>query len=41
MHVWGTTIDWRKDIMGETFHFENPEAVSKCGCGTSFTTNKS
>lgn len=41
MHVWGTTIDWRKDIMGETFHFENPEAISKCGCGTSFTTNKS
>tara|TARA_Y100000992_G_scaffold299174_1_gene265534 strand:+ start:48 stop:395 length:348 start_codon:yes stop_codon:yes gene_type:complete len=40
MHIWGTTIDWKKDIMGETFHFENPEAASKCGCGTSFRSKK-
>ena len=32
-----TTIDWKNDIMGESFHFENPNAGSKCGCGTSFS----
>ena len=37
MHLLGTKIDWKKTIMGESFHFENPMADSKCGCGTSFT----
>ena len=37
LHLLGTSIDWKKDIMGETFHFENPNAGAKCGCGTSFT----
>ena len=37
IHLLGTHIDWKKDIMGETFHFENPNAGAKCGCGTSFT----
>lgn len=37
LHLLGTTIDWKKDIMGEAFHFENPNAVSQCGCGTSFS----
>ena len=37
MHLLGTQIDWKKTIMGESFHFENPMADSKCGCGTSFT----
>ena len=37
MHLWGTTIDWKKDIMGETFDFQNPNMQSQCGCGTSFT----
>lgn len=36
-HLLGTKIDWKKDIMGETFVFENPNAASKCGCGTSFS----
>ena len=35
-HLLGTKIDWKKNIMGEAFHFENPNASSKCGCGTSF-----
>lgn len=39
MNILGTTIDWKKDIMGEAFHFENPNAVSQCGCGTSFSVN--
>ena len=33
----GTEIDWKSNIMGEYFHFDNPNATSKCGCGTSFT----
>jgi len=37
MHVLGTNVDWKKTIMGEAFHFENPMASAKCGCGTSFT----
>lgn len=35
-HLLGSKIDWKKNIMGEAFHFENPNATSKCGCGTSF-----
>tara|TARA_B100001063_G_C16535698_1_gene438704 strand:+ start:125 stop:457 length:333 start_codon:yes stop_codon:yes gene_type:complete len=37
MYLMGTVIDWKKDIMGDMFHFENPNAMSKCGCGTSFS----
>ncbi len=37
MHLLGTNIDWKEDIMGQGFHFENPMAQSKCGCGTSFS----
>ena len=35
--VLGTTIDWKKDIMGESFNFTNPNASSQCGCGSSFS----
>lgn len=37
MHLLGTHIDWKENIMGQGFHFENPMAQSKCGCGTSFS----
>ncbi len=37
MYLLGTEIDWKKDIMGETFVFDNPNSKSTCGCGTSFT----
>jgi iron-sulfur cluster assembly accessory protein len=40
MHLLGVEIDWKKDIMGETFRFENPNAGAKCGCGTSFSIKK-
>ena len=36
IHIIGTEIDWKKNIMGEAFHFTNPMAASSCGCGTSF-----
>ena len=39
-YVLGTTIDYKTDIMGSTFQFDNPNATSKCGCGTSFSTDK-
>lgn len=28
-------IDYRKDLMGESFVFKNPNSVTKCGCGNS------
>ena len=36
MHLLGTNIDWQNDIMGSCFKFDNPNATSQCGCGTSF-----
>lgn len=39
IYLIGTTIDWKTDIMGDSFNFENPNANSKCGCGTSFSPN--
>ena len=32
----GTEIDYVEDIMGAGFRFNNPNAVSSCGCGESF-----
>jgi iron-sulfur cluster assembly accessory protein len=37
MHLMGTHIDYKTDIMGERFDFSNNNIASKCGCGTSFT----
>ena len=37
MHILGTEIDWKEDIMGQGFVFDNPMAQAKCGCGTSFS----
>ena len=36
LYLLGTEIDWKTDIMGKSFHFNNPNAGSVCGCGTSF-----
>lgn len=32
----GATIDYVVNMMGEDFKITNPNAVSGCGCGTSF-----
>ena len=32
----GTEIDYVEDLMGAGFRFNNPNAVSDCGCGESF-----
>ena len=37
MYILGTKVDWNKDIMGESFKFENPLSNNSCGCGSSFT----
>ena len=36
--VAGSQIHYRDILMGGGFQIENPEAVSSCGCGTSFRT---
>ena len=36
MYIIGTKIDYKEDIMGSRFDFENKNIDSKCGCGTSF-----
>lgn len=36
MYVIGTKLDYKKEIFGSSFVFENPNATSSCGCGTSF-----
>ena len=38
-YLLGTKIDWKEDIMGKGFIFENPMAKASCGCGTSFSIN--
>jgi len=35
MHIIGTNIDYKEDIMGSRFDFTNDNISSKCGCGTS------
>jgi iron-sulfur cluster insertion protein len=36
VYIIGTRLDFKKEIFGSSFVFENPNAVSSCGCGTSF-----
>ncbi len=31
-----STIDYTKSLAGEQFNIKNPNATSKCGCGSSF-----
>ena len=33
----GTTLDYDTSLMSRGFVFQNPQAKSTCGCGTSFT----
>ncbi|MCC7021165.1 MAG: iron-sulfur cluster insertion protein ErpA [Ardenticatenales bacterium] len=38
-YLQGATIDFTDSLMGGGFKIENPNAVSSCGCGTSFKTS--
>jgi len=37
LYLSGTTIDFKDEIMGRGFVFNNPNATSTCGCGSSFS----
>lgn len=37
-YLLGTTVDYVSTVTGAGFKFQNPNAKSSCGCGTSFTT---
>ena len=39
-HLVGATIDYESDLQGERFIFDNPHAVTTCGCGASFAINE-
>lgn len=40
-YLGGSTVDYVEDVMGSGFKIENPNAVSACGCGSSFKTKES
>ena len=37
-YIDGSNIDYVDNLMGGGFHIDNPQAVSSCGCGSSFRT---
>ncbi|MAY74543.1 MAG: iron-sulfur cluster insertion protein ErpA [Phycisphaerae bacterium] len=36
LYLQGTTVDFKDEIMGRGFVFQNPNATTSCGCGSSF-----
>lgn len=36
LYLSGTTVDFKDEIMGRGFVFDNPNANTSCGCGSSF-----
>jgi iron-sulfur cluster insertion protein len=36
-YIQGATVDYEETIMGSSFKIQNPQAVSTCGCGSSFS----
>lgn len=39
-YIDGSNIDYIDNLMGGGFHIDNPQAVSSCGCGSSFRTTE-
>lgn len=37
LYLNGTTVDFKDEIMGRGFVFNNPNANATCGCGSSFS----
>ena len=33
----GSVVDYQKEMIGHSFVIKNPQAVSSCGCGLSFS----
>jgi iron-sulfur cluster insertion protein len=36
MYLDGASIDYKEDVMGNSFTINNPNAQTTCGCGSSF-----
>ncbi|MBC8310075.1 MAG: iron-sulfur cluster assembly accessory protein [Phycisphaerales bacterium] len=36
LYLNGTTVDFKDEVMGRGFVFDNPNATNTCGCGSSF-----
>jgi iron-sulfur cluster insertion protein len=36
-YLQGAEIDYKEDLMGSQFSIKNPNAVTSCGCGSSFS----
>jgi iron-sulfur cluster insertion protein len=36
-YLQGATIDYKDELMGSNFTIKNPNAVTTCGCGSSFS----
>ena len=34
----GSVVDFKKEMIGDSFIIKNPKATSSCGCGLSFST---
>lgn len=39
-YMTGSTVDYVDDVLGGGFKIDNPNAVSSCGCGSSFKTEE-
>lgn len=37
LYLNGTTLDFKDEMMGRGFVFNNPNATTSCGCGSSFS----
>lgn len=37
LYLGGSVLDWEKTMMFQGFKFKNPQEVTRCGCGHSFT----
>ena len=37
IYLEGTTVDFKDELVGRGFIFNNPNATSTCGCGSSFS----
>ena len=36
-YIFGSTLDYKEDLEGSRFVIDNPNAVTTCGCGSSFS----
>ena len=36
-YIYGSTLDYKEDLEGSRFVIDNPNALTTCGCGSSFS----